>query len=199
MQRLLRRKKGKLSLEAKLKMGLATATGMTHLHQENILHNVRTPHTRTHGTHAGFDLISEYGSCLCSYLQDLATRNLLVMKWQDGYDVKVSDFGRHTPSLIESSSSRRREVIVHIPVFLGQAFPRSCKRASAPSPVRSSTNALPTLYPHTRHDRLIYHSSSLRGQVDGTRGPAPDRPQVLHEIGIVNFFNFFSLQQSFIY
>jgi hypothetical protein len=103
MQRLLRRKKGKLSLEAKLKMGLATATGMTHLHQENILHNVRTAHT---AHYAGFDLISEYGSCLCSYLQDLATRNLLVMKWQDGYDVKVSDFGMHTPSLIESSSSR---------------------------------------------------------------------------------------------
>jgi hypothetical protein len=42
MQRLLRRKKGKLSLETKLKMSLATAAGMAHLHEEKILHNVRT-------------------------------------------------------------------------------------------------------------------------------------------------------------
>jgi len=42
MLQLLRRKKGKLSLEKKLRMALATATGVAHLHSHYMLHNV--PH-----------------------------------------------------------------------------------------------------------------------------------------------------------
>jgi hypothetical protein len=37
------------------------------------------------------------------------------MKWQDGYDVKVSDFGMYTPST-PSRALHRDGIIAHIPV-----------------------------------------------------------------------------------